>query len=262
MFATLASRAIPALLATLLVLVLSACVTTQKGGFEKPKTPDEAIATRVAAAKQYLRNRDFESARRHLKSAMKLDPNSAEVHDALGLTFQYSGEKELAEKHFKRAVSLGSGVSRYRINYASYLFRESRFDDAERQLQKIVDDSLYEKREAALVMLGLSQLQLLQIDEAQRSFERALVLNPRNPRVLKELSILHYEAKRFEVSWRYFQAYRKVVAKLDAEFLLLGIELARELQDVDSEASFALALKNLYPDSREYQSYLRRKQYQ
>ena len=245
-----------------LVGVLASCVTTQKGGFSKAATTDEAVATRVAAAKQYLRNRDFEAARRHLRSAMDLDPNSAEVHDALALTFQFSGELELAEKHFKRSVSLGDGVSRYRINYASFLFGESRFEDAERQLKKIVDDSLYEKREAALVMLGLSQLQLLQVEEAQRSFERALVLNPRNPRVLRELAILSYEAKDYPASWRYLQALRKVVARPDAETLLLGIELAQQLQDPDSEASFALALKNLYPDSREYQSYLRRKQYQ
>jgi len=53
-----------------------------------------------------------------------------------------------------------------------------------------------------------------------------------------------------------------VVARPDAELLLLGIELARELNDANAEASYALALKNLYPDSREYQGYLRRQQYE
>ena len=246
------------LLGLFLMFSLSACVTTQRGGFDKPVNTDEAIASRVFAAKEYLLNRNFEAARRHLKMAYEINPKSADVHDALALTFQYSSEYELAESHYQKAIDFGEGESRFRLNYASYLYEQKRFSEAEKQLQAIVEDSLYEKRETALVMLGLCQQQLLQADKAQRSFERALILNPRNTLALRELSIMNHEAKNFTRAWRYFQRYRKIVARLDAEFLSLGIELARELNDADSEASYALALKNLYPKSREYQKYLQR----
>jgi len=249
-------------LSLLLLLTLSACVTTHRGGFDKEVSTDEAIASRVAAAKQYLLSRNFEAARRHLKIAYEIDPKSADVHDALALTFQYSSEYELAEFHYKEALDFGGGESRLRFNYANFLFQQKRFIEAEEQLQAIVKDSLYEKRELGLVMLGLCQQQLLETAKAQRSFQRALILNPRNSRVLRELSIMKYEAKNFPDAWRYFQSYRKVVSRPDAELLLLGIELARELNDANAEASYALALKNLYPDSREYQGYLRRQQYE
>lgn len=261
-FTKVVSNTINIAVSLALVFILSGCVTTQRGGFDKADSPQEAIEMRVAAAKQYLRGRDFESARRHLKSAMELDAKSPDVHEALGLTFQYSGEIELAEKHYKLAINYGNGQSKYRISFSSFLYQAQRFEDAEEQLEKIVDDSLYEQREAALVLLGLSQQQLLKTDKAQRSFERALVLNPRNTRVLRELSIMNYEAKKYPVAWSHFQSYRKVVVRPDAELLLLGIELAREVGDTDSEASFILALKNLYPNSREYQSFSRREQYE
>lgn len=245
------------ILSLLLISLVSACVTTKKGGFDKAESVDEAVTVRVAAAKQYLRERDFESARRHLKFALELDNKSPDVHDALALTFHASGELELAEKHYQRAVDYGDGRSRYRINYANYLFGQNAFKQAEKQLLAIADDSLYEKREAALVLLGLTQQQLLQQAKAMQSFERALVLNPNNRRVLRELSIMNYDAREYAAAWRYFQQYRNVTARPSAEMLLLGIQLARELDEGDAEASYELALKNLYPESREYQSYLR-----
>ena len=249
-------------LSLLLLLTLSACVTTQRGGFDKEVSTDEAITSRVNAAKEYLLSRNFESARRHLKIAYEIDPKSADVHDALALTFQYSSEYELAEFHYNKALDFGGGESRFRNNYANFLYQQKRFLEAEEQLQTIVKDSLYERRESALMLLGLCQQQLLETAKAQRSFERALILNPRNSRALRELSMMNYEAKKFPVAWRYFKSYRKVVARPDAELLWLGIELARELNDANAEASYALALKNLFPDSQEYQNYLRRQQYE
>ena len=46
--------------AVLLVIMVSGCITTEKGGFEKAKTVDAAVSIRVNAAKQYLQKRDFE----------------------------------------------------------------------------------------------------------------------------------------------------------------------------------------------------------
>ncbi len=257
----LANRLFARLLLLVALLVSAGCVTTQSGGVSKAAPPEEALQIRVAAAKQYLQNRDFEAARRHLRVALESNPRSPDVHDALALTFHYSGELELAEKHYKKAVSLGDGASRYRVNYASYLLQLERFEDAERQLEAVVDDSLYEKRETALVMLGMAQQQLLKSDQAMRSFERALVLKPRNAPVLRELAIMKFEQGDTAAAWQYFQSYRSITARPTPEMLLLGIKLAQQLDKSDAEASYVLALKNLYPQSREYASYLRSQQY-
>jgi len=238
-------------------VLLSGCVTTERGGFDKAKTVDEAVAVRVHAAKQYLASRDFASAKRHLKSALELDDKSADVHDALALTFGTSGELELADSPFRKAITYGNGGSRYRMNYASFLFRQQKFSAAEKQLEHIADDSLYERRESALILLGLTHLQVLEVKKARQSFEKALVLNPNNQMVLRELSILNYESGEYEQAWRYFQRFRDITAQPGAEMLLLGIQLANQLGDEEARQNYLLALKNLYPDSREYQSYLR-----
>ncbi len=245
------------LLPFLICALLASCVTTQKGGFEKASSDDEIISTKVHLAIQYLQKREFAAAKAQLKSALEYDPRSPDVHDALGHTFLASGETELAEKHYRKAVSYGDGGSRYRVNYANFLFRMEQFEAAEKQLEYVVDDSLYEKRESALMLLGMTQLQMLETDKARSSFERALVLNPRNQRVLRELAILEFEGQEFERAWRYLQQYREVTARASPEMLLLGIQLATALGREDDKQSYILALKNLYPDSREYSSYLR-----
>ncbi|MGB2272622.1 MAG: hypothetical protein ACPH15_06345, partial [Pseudomonadales bacterium] len=55
----LSARLFRVLLIVFLSLTLAACVTTQRGGFNKEVSTEEAIATRVAAAKQYLLSRNF-----------------------------------------------------------------------------------------------------------------------------------------------------------------------------------------------------------
>ena len=151
----------------------------------------------------------------------------------------------------------GRGESRYRVNYANFLFRQGRFEDAEAQLGNVVNDTLYERREQALVLLGLTQQQMLKTDLAKRSFERAVTLNTRNTVALRQLTLMEFDAGNHQGSWQYLHAYRRVVERLDPELLLLGIHLARHLGESDAEVSYALALKNLYPTSKEYQSYLR-----
>ena len=242
-----------------IVVFLAGCVTTQRGGFEQEASIEEAVSIRVTAAKSYLSlpEPDIEQARRHLRIALEESPRSPDVHDALALTFQYSNELALADKHFKQAVNYGDGAARYRNNYASFLFGQQRFKEARVQLEKVAEDALYDRRESALVLLGLTQQQLIDTQAAQKSFEQALVLNPRNAIVLRELSIMSYDAGNYSRSWKYYQGYREVTRERPADMLLLGVQLANKLGDGDAMASYAMSLKNLHPGSREYKSYLK-----
>jgi len=87
----------------LLLLFLSACVSTQQGGFEVT-TSQQIVTARVEAAKHYLQRRDFTSARRHLQAAAALAPRSAEVQDALALLFYHSGEADQSDITTVRCV--------------------------------------------------------------------------------------------------------------------------------------------------------------
>ena len=80
------NRRFKILIALLLTPCLTACVTLSRG-VAPSGTVDQIVESRVHAAKQYLVSKDFVAARRHLKKAYELAPNSADVHDALALMF-------------------------------------------------------------------------------------------------------------------------------------------------------------------------------
>ena len=56
-------------------------------------------------------------------------------------------------------------------------------------------------------------------------------------------------------SQQYYDAYRNEVEQQPAAALWLGIRLADKFDNRDSLSSFSLALKNLYPTSKEYLLY-------
>lgn len=247
-----------------LILSLSGCVTSEQGGFKSGST-EQSVASKVTLAKQYLAAQDISSARRHLKAALEQSPNNPDAHDATALVFQSSGETQLAEKHFDRAVSESRGKSRYRMNYANFLFQQARYADAESQLKKVVGDSFYDRREAALVLLALSQKQLGEVDNSEKNLERALILGKNNLLTLAELAKINYGQNDYSDAWNYLMAYRQVAKqsgqRVPPAMLVLGANLASKLDKPDYQASFELALRSLYPDSPEYKHYIEAEQY-
>jgi type IV pilus assembly protein PilF len=247
----------PVLALVLLPVLLSACVSTTTGPFTKEASPEKALDRRVSLARQYIGEGDWENAKRNLKLAQQIDPSNAEIHEAFGLVYQSTGEFELAEEHFEKSISLDRKCSRCRNNYAAFLYNQERYRDAEEQLEVVVSDSLYNARPNAFVNLGLCRLKLFDAQGAEEAFVRALSMDRTNRIALLELAGIRFEANDLDGANSYYGTYRQVVRQQSARGLWLGIRLARENGDEDAEASFALALSNLYPGSAEYQAYKR-----
>jgi len=244
----------------LLLAGIGGCVTTTEGVFTEKADPQRALDERVALARQYIGEGNWEAAKRNLKLAYEIDPNNAQVHEAFALVYQSTGEYELAEDNFKTAIRLDPDFSRARNNYAAFLFSQKRYEEAEKQLEVVVKDSLYSARPQAFVNLGLCREQLFDPQGAEQAFVRALSMDRTNAIALLEMAQLRFEAEDIANARKYYNTYRSVVRQQSARGLWLGIRLARQGGDRDAESSYALALANLYPDSVEYQAYKRTQQ--
>ncbi|GAB5450404.1 MAG: type IV pilus biogenesis/stability protein PilW [Halioglobus sp.] len=237
--------------------LLSGCITTTEGGFTEKASPDKALEKRVTLARQYLGEGNWDSAKRNLELAIDIDPGNADVHEAFGLLYQQTGEFELAEQHFKKSISVERGCSRCRNNYAAFLYSQQRYAEAEVQLERVVKDSLYTARPQAFVNLGLCRLKLFDPQGAEEAFVRALSMDRTNRYALLETAQLRFDANDIGSASSYYDTYRRVVRQQSARGLLLGIQLAQANGNADDEASYALALANRFPQSPEYQAYLR-----
>jgi type IV pilus assembly protein PilF len=86
---------------------------------------------------------------------------------------------------------------------------------------------------------------------------RTLAMQESNSIALLEVAQLRFDAQDMRNASIYYERYRNVVRQQSARGLWFGVRLARAQGDKDSESSYALALRNRYPQSAEYEAYLR-----
>lgn len=240
-----------------LTLALGGCVSYEERVFTKEASPEETLELRVELARKYIGQGDWENAKRNLKLAFEIDPRNPEVHEAFALVYQSTGEYELAEEHFKTAIKLDKNFSRARNNYAAFLYSQERYKEAAKQLEVVTRDSLYRGRPNAFVNLGMCRLQLFDKEGAEAAFMRALTMDRTNTIALLEVAQLRFDAGDYDAAQQFYDTYRSVARQQSSRALWLGIRLARARGDRDAEGSYVLALTNMYPESAEYEAYLR-----
>ncbi|MEM1142195.1 MAG: type IV pilus biogenesis/stability protein PilW [Pseudomonadota bacterium] len=239
-------------------LLVSGCITQTESVFTEEASMDKAMEQRVALARSYIGKGNWEDAKRNLQAAVAISDSNPEIYEAYALVYQSTGETELAEDNFRRALSLDPNFSRARNNYAAFLFTEERFAEAEKQLSTVVKDTLYNARPQAFSNLGLARLQLGDSSGADEAFVRALSMQPENVVALLELASLRLDAGDLSNAQRFYNEYRsRLRSRQSPRGLLLGIRLAQATGNADAESSYALALRNLYPESNEFAEYER-----
>jgi len=247
-------RTLPVVLA---VLMLSACVTETEQVFNTDTSPEQALRTRVELARRYIGEGNWADAKRNLIIAAKIDPRAPDVYEAFALVYQSTGEYELAEENFKKAISLKRPFSRARNNYAAFLYSQGRYQEAEDQLEVVIKDTLYDSRPRAFINLGLCRVRLGDPEGARVALTRALTMDRTNRLALLELAHVEFELGHWRSAERHLDIYKALVRRANPRALWLGVRLAHALGEENAQASQALALRNLYPESVEFQAYER-----
>jgi type IV pilus assembly protein PilF len=247
------------LLATSLLLGISACVTETTGGFNVEVSREKALQDYLALARGYLEQGDLNSAKRHLNNAIDLDRNNAEVHGIWGLVYAREGETTLADNSFQRSLRINSRNSQTRNNYAAFLFANNRYQDAYRQLQIVVDDTGYPARSQAFENLGFAALQLGRMEDAERAFSRAIQLNANQARSSLELASLNLAKQNNQQAAEFYRNYLTLIEFYNvghnARSLWVGIQLAVAQNDAATRQNLASLLESGFSNSPEYQLY-------
>ncbi|MBX8508744.1 type IV pilus biogenesis/stability protein PilW [Pseudomonas cichorii] len=245
-----------ALLLSCFVMLLVGCVST--GHVDPLKTPqgrDEARKAYVQLGLGYFQQGQTERAKVPLKKALELDSSDPDANAALALVFQVEMEPELADQHFRKALSSSNNDARIVNNYGSFLYEQKRYQEAYERFQQAAADNLYPERSRVFESLGMTALKLNNREEAREHFTKALRLDRQQPRSLLEMAELSYEDGHYVPSRDYYDRFSQL-SEQNARSLLLGIRLAKVYDDRNKAASFGLQLKRLYPGTPEYQQYL------
>jgi type IV pilus assembly protein PilF len=239
------------------IVALAGCTTTMERN--SPASPVKAVEDHVRLGLNYIGDGNRSMARYHILKALDIDSKAASAHNAMALLLQVELEKDLAEEHFKKAISYDKTFTPARNNYGVFLFQEGRYDDAYKQFTTAAKDVNYDLRPQVFYSLGVTAGRLGKIDKAEEAFTRAIALNPRYAQPYLELAEHYYLQKDFKNARNYLNEFDKL-ARTDAKGLWLAVRLADHFGDKDRMASKGLALEKLFPHSREnleYQKWLK-----
>ncbi len=139
-----------------------------------------------------------------LKTATGLLATNAQAWNYLGLAYHYAGQAADAQKAYQRALALNRDLTEAHYNLGCLWLGQSKLDGAKTEL------TAYTLRRAnsleGFLKLGTAQLRSHELNAAERTFNDALRLNPRNPEALNDLGLVRLQRGRAVEAEQYFNA--------------------------------------------------------
>ena len=259
------------MIATTLLAILTGCMTTttttsrtltsDNTSTKKKLDSQAALDDYVQLGLSYLQKDRREQARANFKRALDIDSRSAAAHHGMALLYQLNREFELSEQHYKQAIRYEPGFTRGRNNYAVFLVRQERLEDAYQQLVIASQDLNYSRRAQVFLSLGEVASALGKKAEAIAAWERVIGLNPRGALPYLSLAEEYYEEKEYPKAKAYLDQFERLSAA-NARSLWLAVRIEDAFGNADGVASKGMALKNLFPYSEQaltYKEWLERK---
>jgi type IV pilus assembly protein PilF len=206
----------------------------------------------VQLAVEYLRKGNMEVALRKAKKALEEDPSNAQAHNVMALIYQRLQQDQLAETHFRKAISL-QPEDPYILNaYASYLCGRRKFAEAEAQYKKALANPLYPTPWVTITNMGTCAYRSGNSSKAEGYYSRALRANRAFGPALAAMAELDYSRGRYKSARSYLTSYFEV-AQPTPRVLLLAVRVERKLGSQKRAGTYAQLLRKSFPSSREVQ---------
>lgn len=236
-----------------LAIVLTACQTKkapQKQQNASKLTTELAAAYKIEQGIYYLEVGNNEQAKAQFEQALNEAPGMTAAHYAMAYYYEHTGDMVAAEARYKKALAFDPKDGDTLNNYATFLCRQSRYIQAERAFMQSVDDPRFLGTAYAYQNAGLCMLSAKNIEKADAYFTTALAVDPQLHDSLLELAQIRYEQHRYEEAEKFYNRYLKV-GETTPRSLWLGLNIADKQGEQDVAATYALQLRNAFPQSPE-----------
>jgi type IV pilus assembly protein PilF len=201
---------------------------------------------------EYMQRGQDDIALSRLRNALNIDENYADAHNAIAVMYQKLGQTAMATKHYERALALEPLNSDILNNYGQYLCQQGRINEAEQVFMKAVENPIYRKPEFPYTNAAICVLRTKQYPKAKQYLTKALQLRPNFEVALYQMAKLSYDTQHYPEAQDYIKRYVNQ-AQHTPQSLLLGIQIARALNDKNTESSYTMLLRSKFPNSAEIQ---------
>jgi type IV pilus assembly protein PilF len=232
------------------VLVISGCVSTTTGPPEKKADQGDAAELNYQLGARYYRNGDYDLARDRLELALEQDPKNGMAWSALGLTYEALGNLRLAEDAYNNAVRVAPRDFKIQENYAVFLCRQDRFDDARKYFDKAIKAPTNDYAEQTYTNAGVCMMQKPDQIAAEEYLRAALERRPNYGEALLQMSVLSYETGDTLRARAFLQRYLDSNMPT-APVLMHGIRIEERLGDDAARREYTMQLLRDFPNSAE-----------
>ncbi len=189
--------------------------------------------------------------------ALKADRDYAPAYNVRGLVHMALRENQEAEADFQKSLRLDNTDSDAHNNYGWFLCQHDRPKESIPQFMAALKNPLYQTPARAYLNAGVCSRKAGNIKDAEEFLSKALQIQPDLAQASLELADMSLANGDYLAAKRYFAGFSEKSANLTAEQLWLGVRIARKSGDRNSESSYGMKLRKLYPESREAQMLMR-----
>ncbi|HEY5603700.1 MAG TPA: type IV pilus biogenesis/stability protein PilW [Gammaproteobacteria bacterium] len=237
-----------------LVIALAGCASIEHYKNEQAKN-ERLVETQVQLGVGYYEQGKYEVALEKLEKALEVKSDYGPAHNAIALVYEQIQKYDLADEHYRRAISLSPEDGGTYNNYGVFLCKQNRAKQAENYFIKAVQIPLYATPELAYENAGACARRIPDAVKAEAYLNKALELNPDLPTALINMAEIRFEQERFLSSRGFLQRY-EALSPHNAESLWLAIRVEHKLGDKNAEAIYKKQLQSQFPKSEQFRMML------
>lgn len=210
-------------------------------------------------ASMYFQAGNISVAIEELHAAVAADPKYAPVYSVAGLVHAFLQENEKADEQFKKAMSLAPGDPEVSNNYGWFLCNSGKERQSIVYFLDAVKSPLYKTPDIAYLNAGMCAMKANDFEGAEKYLQLSSRLSRDGGLVARmQIAILSYKRGKMDDARGLINS---VIKEMDEatppEALWLALRLERKRGNKVSEGSLASQLRSRYPNSKEYQEFLK-----
>jgi type IV pilus assembly protein PilF len=236
----------PALAGLVAFTLLAGCVASGDSS-RKVSNRDAAIAN-VQLGVAYMQQGNLSLAKEKLDRAEKQDPRNLELHSAMAELEQKLEHPSEAERHYQAALRLAPDSAEVANNYAVFLCRSGKVDQAVKLFDEAARNPLYRSPFAAYTNAAVCLRSNKRGAEAVAYLERAINLRPNFLDAVMELGDLQIEQGHPDLAGNVIDRYMSM-GLASPEILVIGLRAAIARGDKPGTDNFARRLRRDFPNS-------------
>lgn len=214
------------------------------------------IHTELAAA--YFEIGNMAVALEEIAIALESDPKFTPAYSLRGLVHTKLREFDQAEEQFRKALSLAPNDAEVNNNYGWFLCHTGKERQSISYFLHALKNPLYATPGKAYGNAGRCALKAGDLDAAEEYLKQAIKISRGNdlmPRL--QLATLNYLRGNLPLARHQVTTILQTMTTPSAEVIWLALRIERKLGNRTEEGAMAARLRSLYPDSPEYQEFLK-----